>query len=162
PVIDPATGEKALEADEYPRPSTTFEALSQLEPAFKGLGAAKVGPNGETMDEMALKRYPQVKEITHVHTAGNSSGTVDGEAAVLLASEDYVKSKGLKPRARIVSMATYGDEPVIMLTAPTPASKKALDMAKMTPRDIDLWEINEAFAVVTLQVMRNLEIDPAK
>ncbi len=126
------------------------------------MGAMAVGPNGETLDQIALARYPEVKEIHHVHTAGNSSGIVDGAAAVLLASEAYVEAHGLRPRAKIRSMATSGAEPVIMLTAPSPASKKALAKAGMTPRDIDLWEINEAFAAVPLQTMRNLEIDHAK
>jgi acetyl-CoA C-acetyltransferase len=109
-----------------------------------------------------MHRYPQVKEIKHLHTAGNSSGVVDGAAAVLLASEDYVKKSGLKPRARIRAMSTIGAEPVIMLTAPTPASKKALAAAGMKVSDIDLWEINEAFASVVLQTMRNLKLDPDK
>jgi acetyl-CoA C-acetyltransferase len=97
-----------------------------------------------------------------VHHAGNSSGIVDGAAAVLIASADYVKAHKLKPRGRIRAVATAGAEPVIMLTAPTPASKKALALAKMQARDIDLWEINEAFAVVPLQTARNLEIDPER
>src|SRR6185369_6126324 len=104
---------------------------AKLEPAFVAMGAAAVGPNGETLDAIALRRYPEAKEIRHVHTAGNSSGIVDGAAAVLLASEDYVKAHGLKPRARIRSMATVGAEPVIMLTAPAPASRKALAKAGM-------------------------------
>src|SRR5262249_28657644 len=111
---------------------------------------------------IALQRYPQAGSIKHVHSAGNSSGIVDGAAAVLLASEEYVKAHNVKPRARVVAMATAGAEPGIMLTAPTPASIKALDQARMTARDIDLWEINEAFAVVPLQVMRNLDLDPEK
>ncbi|MGH9939500.1 MAG: acetyl-CoA C-acetyltransferase [Blastocatellia bacterium] len=161
-VRDPETGAVALEADEYPRPETTIEGLSSLEPSFITWGAKAVGPNGETLDRMALKKYPQAGEIRHVHTAGNSSGIVDGAAAVLVASEDYVKAHGLKPRARIRAMATAGAEPVIMLTAPTPASKKALAQLRMTPKDIDLWEINEAFAVVPMQTMRNLGVDPEK
>ena len=119
-----------------------------------------VGPNGETVDQIALTRYPELSAIEHRHHAGNSSGIVDGAASVLLASKEYMQAHGLKPRARIVSMATAGAEPVIMLTAPTPASRKALKQAAMTPADIDLWEINEAFAVVPLQTMRNLNVDP--
>jgi acetyl-CoA C-acetyltransferase len=161
-VRDPETGAVALEADEYPRPETTLEALSSLEPSFAAWGAKAVGPNGETLDQMALKKYPQAGEIRHVHTAGNSSGIVDGAAAVLVASEEYVKAHGLKPRAKIRAMATAGAEPVIMLTAPTPAAKKALAQLRMTPKDIDLWEINEAFAVVPMQTMRNLGVDPDK
>jgi acetyl-CoA C-acetyltransferase len=161
-VRDPETGAVALERDEYPRPDTTLEGLSALEPSFVSWGAKVVGPDGETLDAMALKKYPQAAEIRHVHTAGNSSGIVDGAAAVLLASEEYVKAHGLKPRARIRAMSTAGAEPVIMLTAPTPAAKKALAQLRMSPKDIDLWEINEAFAVVPLQTMRNLGVDPEK
>jgi acetyl-CoA C-acetyltransferase len=161
-VKDTATGAVALEVDEYPRPSTTAEGLAQLEPAFAQLGQSPLGLNGETLDEIALARYPQAGKINHVHTAGNSSGIVDGAAAVLLASGDFVKAHGLKPRARIRAMTTMGSEPIIMLTAPAPASKKALDQAGMTARDIDLWEINEAFATVPLQTMRKLELDHAK
>jgi acetyl-CoA C-acetyltransferase len=161
-VRDPETGAVALEADEYPRPDTTLEGLAALEPSFTAWGAKVVGPNGETLDQMALKKYPQAGEIRHVHTAGNSSGIVDGAAAVLIASEDYVKAHGLKPRAKIRGMATVGAEPVIMLTAPTPAARKALAQLKMTPDDIDLWEINEAFAVVPLETMRRLGVDPER
>ncbi len=161
-VKDPETGKIALEVDEHPRHGATIEALAKLEPAFVGMGSAAVGPNGETLDEIAKKRYPKVERLEHVHTAGNSSGIVDGACAVVLASEDAVKAHGLKPRARVRSMATAGAEPVIMLTAPTPASRRALEKAKLSARDIDLWEINEAFAVVPLQTMRNLEIDHAR
>src|SRR5262245_1293528 len=161
-VRDPETGAVALESDEYPRPDTTLEALSALEPSFAAWGAKAVGPNGETLDQMALKKYPQAGEIRHAHTAGNSSGIVDGAAAVLIASEDYVKAHGLTPRAKIRAVATAGAEPVIMLTAPTPAAKKALAQLRMSSQDIDLWEINEAFAVVPMQTMRNLGVDPEK
>jgi acetyl-CoA C-acetyltransferase len=125
------------------------------------MGAMAVGPNGETLDQLALKRYPEAGTIHHVHTAGNASGIVDGAAAVLFASDAYVEAHGLKPRARIRAMATVGAEPIIMLTAPAPASLKALKKAGMHARDIDLWEINEAFAAVPLQTMRALEIDPS-
>jgi len=161
PVYDPETGNMVLERDEHPRPGTTLEGLVQLDPSFAALGAMPYGLNGETPDQLALERYPQVEQINHVHTAGNSSGIVDGAAAVLLASEEYVKTHGLKPRARILTMATAGSEPIIMLTAPAPASQKALRLAGMTARDIDLWEINEAFAAIPLQVMRKLELDHA-
>jgi acetyl-CoA C-acetyltransferase len=162
PVRDPETGQVALEQDEHPRPGTTLEGLSQLEPAFTELGKMAVGFQGETFDELALLRYPQVQHLHHVHTAGNSSGIVDGAAAVLVASKAYSKAHGLKPRARIRAMATVGTEPVIMLTGPAPASRKALTMAGMTTHDIDLWEINEAFAAIPLQTMRSLELDPEK
>ncbi|MCA9639758.1 MAG: acetyl-CoA C-acetyltransferase [Myxococcales bacterium] len=155
-------GSVALDHDEHPRAGTTLESLGGLNASFEMMGQAPMGPNGETLDAMALKRYPDVAKITHVHHAGNSSGIVDGAAVVLLAGEDYVKKSGLKPRARIRAMATAGAEPVIMLTAPTPASERALKKAGMKPSDIDLWEINEAFAVVPLNTIRRLEIDPAK
>ena len=158
PVKDPKTGKVVLEKDEHPRHGSTIEGLAGLKPSFEQMGAMPVGPKGETLDQLALLRYPDVKKIEHVHTAGNSSGIVDGAAAVLLASEKAVKDRGLSARARIRSMATYGAEPIIMLTAPTPASKLALDKAGMTAKDIDLWEINEAFAVVPLQTMKNLGI----
>jgi acetyl-CoA C-acetyltransferase len=149
-----------LDHDEYPRPGTTVATLRTLQPSFEAMGAHRPN-NGESFDEMALRIYPQVGHIQHVHHAGNSSGIVDGAAAVLIASPAYARAHGLKPRARVVSLATAGAEPVIMLTAPTPASRKALRKAGMGVRDIDLWEINEAFAVVPLKTMRDLEIDPA-
>ncbi len=104
------------------------------------------GPNGKTLDQVALDRYPDAKQIEHVHTGGNSSGIVDGAAVVLLGSAEWGKKAGLKPRAKIRALATAGAEPVIMLTAPAPASQKALKRAGMSAKDIDLWEINEAFA----------------
>ena len=158
-VVDPATGKVALEADEHPRPDTTAAGLAELQPAFVAFGAMPAGPSGETLDQIALARYPQAGTIKHLHTAGNSSGIVDGAAAVLLASEDYARAHGLKPRARVRAMATIGAEPLIMLTAPAPASEKALRKAGMTAKDIDLWEINEAFAAVVLQTVRLLGID---
>jgi acetyl-CoA C-acetyltransferase len=159
PVVNPETGEKALAVDEHPRHGATLEALGQLKPAFEGMGAMAAGPNGETLDAIALARYPEVKAIRHVHTAGNSSGIVDGAAAVVFANGDYVKAHGLRPRARIRAMATVGAEPIIMLTAPAPASRRALKAAGMEAKDIDLWEINEAFATVPLETMRRLGID---
>ncbi|HBL32111.1 MAG TPA: acetyl-CoA C-acetyltransferase [Acidobacteria bacterium] len=162
PVRDPETGAVLLEKDELPRPETTAEGLAGLAPSFVALGATRVPDGDETLDAIALRRYPQVQEIRHVHTAGNSSGIVDGAAAVLLASEDYVRAQGVKPRARIRAMATIGSEPVIMLTAPAPACRKALRQAGMEPGDIDLWEINEAFAAVPLQTIRELGIDPER
>jgi acetyl-CoA C-acetyltransferase len=160
PVRDPESGAVVLEKDEHPRPETTMEGLASLTPSFTALGATQVPDSGETYDQVALRRYPEVQAIRHVHTAGNSSGIVDGAAAVLLASEEYVQEQGLKPRARIRAVATVGAEPVIMLTAPAPASRKALRQAGMEPGDIDLWEINEAFATVPLQTIRELGIDP--
>jgi len=118
-----------------------------------------MGPKGETLDQLALKRYPDTKAIDHVHTAGNSSGIVDGAAVVLMGSAEWGKKAGLKPRAKIRAASTAGAEPVIMLTAPAPASRKALARAGMQVKDIDLWEINEAFASVTLNSIRMLGID---
>jgi acetyl-CoA C-acetyltransferase len=158
PVKGP-DGKVLLDHDEHPRADTSIEGLTKLEPAFVGMGAAALGPNGETLDQIAMAKYPEVKAINHVHTAGNSSGIVDGAAAVLLASEDFVKAHGLKPRAKIRSVATIGAEPLIMLTAPAPASRKALAKAKMDAKDVDLWEINEAFATVPLETVRRLGID---
>jgi acetyl-CoA C-acetyltransferase len=155
-------GNVALERDEHPRPTTTMESLGGLNAAFEKMGAMPVGPNGETFDQLAVGKYPDAGEIKHVHTAGNSSGIVDGAAVVLLGSKEWGEKAGVKPRARIRSVATAGAEPVIMLTAPAPASERALAKAGMSVGDIDLWEINEAFAVVPLQTMRKLDIDPAR
>ena len=152
-------GTPALDRDEHPRPDTSAASLAALAPAFTQLGATPMGPNGETVDGLALKVYPDTKAIEHVHTAGNSSGIVDGAATVLMGSKAWGERAGLKPRARIRAAATAGAEPVIMLTAPAPASARALKRAGMTVADIDLWEINEAFAVVPLQTMRALGID---
>ena len=162
PVVDPATGKVLLDRDELPRPDTTLEALGGLKASFVQMGQAAVGPNGETLDQIALAAYPQAKEIQHVHTAGNSSGIVDGAGIVALASQKFVDTHGIKPRARIRSFATIGTEPLIMLTGPAPASQKALTLAGMQASDIDLWEINEAFAAVVLQTIRSLAIDPEK
>ena len=151
-----------LEKDEHPRHDTTIEGLATLESGFRGTGRDPGGPRGETLDQIALARYPRLSAIQHVHTAGNSSGIVDGAAAVLIGSREYAESRGIKPSARIRAMATIGSEPLIMLTAPAPASRKALAKAGMEVGDIDLWEINEAFAVVPLQTIRSLGIDPAR
>ncbi|MFO0722143.1 MAG: acetyl-CoA C-acetyltransferase [Myxococcota bacterium] len=161
-VKDPVSGKLLLERDELPRPDTTAEALAGLAASFVAMGEAAVGPKGETLDQLALQAYPAAQRIQHLHTAGNSSGIVDGAAAVALASERWVKEHGVKPRAKIRAMATVGAEPLIMLTAPAPASAKALKKAGMKAGDIDLWEINEAFAAVVLETMRRLDIDPAR
>ena len=159
-VKDPESGEVALARDEHPRRGTTLESLGGLEPAFEALGAMPAGPAGESLDQIALARYPEAKAIRHVHTAGNSSGIFDGAAALLLASKKAAEDLGLRARARIRAMATIGAEPLLMLTAPAPASRRALAMANMEVGDIDLWEINEAFAVVPLQTMRSLGLEP--
>jgi len=160
-VVD-AEGKDLTDKDEHPRAESTLESLSGLRRVFEKFGAMKVGPNGETFNDFALKVYPQAKAIEHVHSAGNSSGIVDGACVVLLGSKAFGEKSGLKARAKIRSVATAGAEPVIMLTAPAPASKTALDKAGMKVSDIDLWEINEAFAAVPLQTMRKLEIDPER
>ncbi len=161
-VRDPATGEVVLERDEHLRPGTTMDDLAGLDAVFARIGATTVDGDGRTIDGIALERYPEAVEIRHVHTAGNSSGIVDGAAAVLVAADDYARAHGLAPRARLRAMATAGAEPLIMLTAPTPASQKALSKAGMEAADIDLWEINEAFAAVPLQTIRNLDLDPER
>ncbi len=155
-------GSVALDRDEHPRADTTIEGLAGLQAAFAQMGAMAMGPNGETLDQLALQRYPETKAIEHVHTGGNSSGIVDGAAIVLMGSAEWGKKAGLKPRAKIRSMATAGAEPVIMLTAPAPASQKALARAGMQVKDVDLWEINEAFATVPMQTARVLGIDPER
>src|SRR5689334_5020699 len=152
-------GSVALERDEHQRADTTLDGLAGLKAAFADMGAMAMGPKGETLDQLALQRYPDTAKIDHVHTGGNSSGIVDGAAVVLMGSAEWGKRAGLKPRARLRAQATAGAEPVIMLTAPAPASQKALKKAGMAAKDIDLWEINEAFAVVPLQTARALGID---
>jgi len=155
-----ADGEVVLDHDEHPRPQSTAETLGQLEPSFAQLGQYVQKGDELTFDQKAKSVYPDVAEIDHIHTAGNSSGIVDGAAAILIASPDYAKSHGLKPRARVRAMATHGAEPVIMLTAPVPATRRCLEKAGMTIKDIDLIEINEAFATIPLKVIKDCEMDP--
>jgi acetyl-CoA C-acetyltransferase len=153
-------GRVALDRDEHPRPGSTVESLAKLEPSFAGLGGYVQKGDTLSFDQKALARYPQLDAIRHVHHAGNSSGIVDGAAAVLVTSPDHARAHGLRPRARFVAMATAADEPVIMLTAPTPASRRVLAKAGMKIEDIDLVEINEAFAAIPLKTSRDLGIDP--
>jgi len=155
PVRD-AVGEVALAKDEYLRPGTTMADLAKLKPAFTTMGE-EAG-----FDAVAVLRYPQVEIIHHVHTAGNSSGIVDGAAAVLVGSKRMAKKLGLQPRARIVGFASIGSEPTIMLTGPAGASRRVLKRCGMKTSDIDLWEINEAFAVVPLRYQRDMDITPDK
>jgi acetyl-CoA C-acetyltransferase len=157
-----ADGSLALDHDEHPRPGTTLEALAGLTPSFEQMGTATFEGFERPFDEMCMQAYPQIDHVEHVHHGGNSSGVVDGAAVVVLASEDYAKSHGLTPRGRIVMHAVAGTEPVIMLTAPGPATEKVLAQAGMTLADIDLFEVNEAFASVPLKTMRDLELDPEK
>ena len=150
PVQD-ATGVVILDHDEFIRPQTTLEGLGALKLSFDKLG--EMG-----FDAVAIQRYPQVERIKHVHTPGNSSGIVDGAAAVLIGSEEKGKQLGLTPRARIVSVALSGADPTIMLTGPMPAARKALAKAKMPIEQIDLFEINEAFAVVPMKFMKEMHV----
>ncbi len=154
-------GTVALDHEEFPRPQTTLEGLAQLKPAFTDLYQYPLNEEGLTYKKLVEAAFPDVK-IDHVHHAGNSSGVVDGASGVILASPEYAKAHGLKPRARIVTVATSGDSPELMLNAPGPAAKKALKQAGMTVNDIDLMEVNEAFAVVPMKFMRDLNVDPEK
>ena len=160
PVKD-ADGQVVLARDEYPRPETTADGLAKLKPAFEQLADMPYNEAGATFRKQINRRYPDLK-IEHVHHAGNSSGVVDGAAAVLLASRDYAEKHGLKPRGRVVAMANVGDDPTLMLNAPVPAAKKVLEKAGLSVDDIDLWEINEAFAVVAEKFIRDLGLDRAK
>jgi len=155
PVVDEA-GLTVLDRDEHPRPGTSAESLAALKPAFEAFGR-QFG-----LDALVRRRYPSVERIEHVHHAGNSSGIVDGAAAILLANEVRGKEMGLTPRAKIRSVALSAEEPIIMLTGPVSATRMALDKAGMSVSDIDLFECNEAFAVVPMHWMRELGIDAAK
>ena len=159
PVLN-TDGTVGLDREEFPRPETTAEGLASLKPAFAGLADFDLG-NGTTFRKQINRRYPDV-EIVPVHHAGNSSGVVDGAAAILITSKDYADEHGLKPRARIVAYANQGDDPTLMLNAPVPAAKKVLAKAGLTKDDIDVWEINEAFAVVAEKFIRDLDLDRAK
>ncbi|MEN3272867.1 MAG: acetyl-CoA C-acetyltransferase [Actinomycetota bacterium] len=152
-------GTPALDHEEFPRPGTTLDDLAKLAPSFEQMGAYKPEGKDHTIDQTALLSYPDVGEIRHVHHAGNSSGVVDGAGAVLVTSPDYAKAHGMKPRARIVQTAVAGTEPVIMLTAPGPAAKRCLQKAGMTIDDIDLIEVNEAFAAVVLKFLKDTGAD---
>ncbi len=158
PIYDD-DGTVALDHDEHPRPGTTLESIAALNPSFAKMGIMNPPNDTRTYDGICMAIYPQVKEVNHVHHAGNSSGVVDGASALLLASPDYAKAHGLKPRARVVQTAVAGAEPVIMLTAPAPASQIALKKAGMRKEDIDLFEVNEAFASVVLKFQREMALD---
>ncbi len=152
PVKD-RNGLTVLDRDEHMRPDTSMQSLAALEPSFAALG----GEHG--FDDVAIQRYPDLERIEHVHHAGNSSGIVDGAAAVLVGSAEAGDAAGLSPRARIRAFASIGSEPTIMLTGPAAAAEKALARAGMAPDDIDLWELNEAFAAVVLRFMDKLGVD---
>ena len=155
PIRD-VIGQVVLDDDEHVRPGTSMNDLAALKPAF-----VVPGEQGG-FDAVAMQRYPQVETIRHVHTAGNSSGIVDGSAAVLVGSKKIGRKLGLAPRARIRAFASIGSEPTIMLTGPAAASRKALKLGRMKPTDIDLWEINEAFAAVVLRYLRDMELPADK
>jgi acetyl-CoA C-acetyltransferase len=154
-------GSLALDKEEFPRPQTTLEGLAELKASFAPIADYPLDDAGLTYRAMVQQKYPGL-EINHVHHAGNSSGVVDGAGAVLLASPDYAKANGMKPRARIVAMCNMGDCPTLMLNAPVPAAKKALAKAGLSVSDIDLFEINEAFAVVAEKFIRDLDLDRDK
>lgn len=154
-------GSLALDHEEFPRPQTTLEGLAELKPSFEALADYPLDESGLTFRSLVQQKYPDVA-IQHMHHAGNSSGVVDGAAAVLLASADYAKANGLKPRARVVAMANMGDCPTLMLNAPVPAARKALKKCGLAIEDIDLFEINEAFAVVAEKFIRDLDLDRDK
>jgi acetyl-CoA C-acetyltransferase len=154
-------GTVALDHEEYPRPSTTADGLAALAPSFPKMVDFSFEQTELTMAQLMDQKYPGV-ELQHVHHAGNSSGVVDGAGAVLLASPAYAQANGLKPRARLVMSAVAADEPLIMLTAPGPAALKCLDRAGMTIEDIDLFEVNEAFAAVVLRFFKDTGADPDK
>jgi acetyl-CoA C-acetyltransferase len=157
PVHD-VDGNLVLDREEFPRPQTTLEALTELQPSFAAVANYPLDESGTTYRQLLNQKYPDVN-IQHFHHAGNSSGVVDGAGAVLLASPDYAKAQGWKPRARIVAMANQGDCPTLMLNAPVPAARKVLAKAGLQVGDIDVWEINEAFAVVSEKFMRDLGMD---
>lgn len=157
PVID-ESGKLVLARDEYPRPQTTLADLSALQPSFTKVADFPAGSDGKTFRQLINLRYPDLK-IEHFHHAGNSSGVVDGAAGLLMASKAYAKKQGWKPRARVVAVANMGGDPTLMLNAPVPAARKVLAKAGLTPADIDLWEVNEAFAVVVEKFIRDLNID---
>jgi len=156
-------GTLALDREEFPRPGTTMETLGDLKTVFNLFADLQVDGEGNTYGNLITKVYPQLEgKINHVHHAGNSSGVVDGAAALLLASKDYAEQHGLTPRARIVATANMGDCPTLMLNAPVPAARKVLEKAGLTTDDIDVYEINEAFSVVAEKFIRDLDLDREK
>jgi acetyl-CoA C-acetyltransferase len=156
PVLDDE-GKLILARDEHPRPDTTAADLAALKPSFAQI-ADMPSASGLTFRQLINQRYPELK-IEHFHHAGTSSGNVDGAAALLLASENYARKRGLKARARVLATANIGDDPTLMLNGPVPAAKKVLTRAGLSVQDIDLWEVNEAFAVVIEKFVRDLRLD---
>jgi acetyl-CoA C-acetyltransferase len=160
PVYRP-DGTLALDTEEFPRPQTTAEQLANLNPVFGNFMDLPFFDSGLTFREMVAKKWPNL-EIEHVHHAGSSSGVVDGAGALVLASPEYAKAHGLKPRAKIRAMANMGHSPEYILNAPVEAAKKVLRKANLTLNDIDLFEVNEAFAVVPVKFMRDLDVNHEK
>ena len=154
-AVKDKAGVVILDKDEFIKPTTTAEGLAKLNPSFEMMG-------GMGFDAIALQQYPEAQKINHVHHAGNSSGIVDGAAVVLLASEKAVKEQGLKPRAKVLATALVGTDPTIMLTGPAPAARKALAKAGLTIDDIDLFEVNEAFASVVMRFINELDVPVEK
>jgi acetyl-CoA C-acetyltransferase len=155
-AVKDVNGLTILDRDEYPRPGTDMQALGALKPAFKDLGEMMPG-----FDKVALLKYPHLEKINHIHHAGNSSGIVDGSAGVLLGNEEFGKKFGLTPRARIRATAKIGTDPTIMLTGPVPVTEKLLADSGMAISDIDLFEVNEAFASVVLRFQQAFDVDPS-
>lgn len=156
PVAD-QNGLTILDRDEHMRPDTTLEGLGELKPSFQDIGENMPG-----FDKVALIKYPHLERIQHVHHAGNSSGIVDGAAAVLVADRDFGWDRKLAPKARVAAMSKTGSDPTIMLTGPVPAARMALDAARMTIADIDLFEVNEAFSSVVLRFMQAFDLEPER
>lgn len=156
PVVD-QNGVVILDRDEYMRPETTAEGLASLKPAFKDMGEVMPG-----FDKVALMKYPHLAAVNHIHHAGNSSGIVDGAAAVLIGNAEFGRAHGLKPRARIRATAKIGTDPTIMLTGPVPVTEKILRDSGMAISDLDLFEVNEAFAAVVLRFQQAFDVDPAR
>lgn len=160
PVLN-EDGSLVLDYDEYPRPSTTLEGLANLKPAFEAMAGMPIDESGTTQLDMIRSAFPDL-DINFIHHAGTSSGVVDGSGAILLASQQALNTYGWKPRARIVAMANIGDSPELMLNAPVPAAKKVLEKAGLTVDDIDLFEVNEAFAAIAEKFIRDLNLDRDK
>lgn len=154
-------GTLALDKEEFPRPQTSLEGLAKLNASFEAIADYDIDGEGTTFRKLVAIKYPDLK-IEHIHHAGNSSGVVDGAAAILMTSPEYAKANGYKPRAKVIAMANMGDSPTLMLNAPVPAAHKVLAKAGMKIEDIDLWEINEAFAVVAEKFIRDLDLDRDK
>ena len=161
-TVENPDGTVALDHEEFPRPETTKEGLSELKTVFSVVRDVPVDEAGTTYGALIQQKYPEITEFNHIHHAGNSSGVVDGAAALLLASEAYMEKSGMTPRARIVATANMGDCPTLMLNAPVPAAEKVLLKAGLTKNDIDVWEINEAFSVVAERFIRKLDLDREK